>query len=163
MCTAATPLGEQPFLVNMKLKDAIVYPPNTKYQKVETTKKYAKEDYMEVFFPSGLNHNRYVQFMNELHNAFRIGQDYYPKMIISVYGLVINWKGNTGSVAVHQDDGVVIVTDDRGKDGYMHATDRSVILTRYVNPVECHICGLKHFSRNFPGRENSYTQGNKYK
>ena len=80
-------LREYAFLINNNLKDAVVEPPNANYQQVDTAKTEAKEDYMTVTFLSGLNHNRYGQLMNDIHNAFSMGRGEYPKILTSAYDL----------------------------------------------------------------------------
>ena len=91
---------------------------------------------MKAAFLSDLNHNRYGHLMNDMHNAFKMGRDEYPKTLTSVYDFAINWKGNTGSVTVPSNDVVAFVTDYIGQDGDVQATDGSVILTRGGKTVE---------------------------
>ena len=50
---------------------------------------------MATAFLSGLNRARYGVLLNELHNAFRMGRDEYPKTLTAVYDLAINWEGDT--------------------------------------------------------------------
>ena len=89
---------------------------------------------------------------NEIHNAFRMGQDDYSKTLTSAYDLAINWKGDTGSVAITPNYGVAFINDDRGKYSNVHTTDGSVILTMFGDPVECHICGLNQYTNKCPSR-----------
>ena len=89
-------LGDPPFLSNKKLKDAGVDPPSSaKNQHVKTTKIEAEGGCMAVYFLSGLNRHCYGQLMNDPHNALRMGQDKYPKILTSAHDLEINWKVNT--------------------------------------------------------------------
>ena len=119
---------------------------------VETAKTEAKEAYMAIDFLYVPNHNRYGHIMNKLHNAFRMGWDKYPKDVISTYDLAIKCKGGTVSMAVPPNDGVDFLTDDRGQDRDMHATDGSIILTRSGEPMECHIYVMKHSNNRCPNR-----------
>ena len=73
--------------------------------------------------------------------------------------MVINWKGDTGPVTPPPYDGVAFITDDRGQDGNVHATDGSVILTRDGRSVQCHISGINKCAKKFPDREDSENQG----
>ena len=65
--------------------------------------------------------------MNEIHNAFIIGRDGYTKDLTSAYDLDINCKGETESMAIPPNDGVSLLTDDRGKARDAHTNYGSVI------------------------------------
>ena len=108
---------------------------------------------MAVSFLSGLNRHIYGPFIIDIHNLFMIGWNRYPKTLTNAYDLAINWKGDTGSVTNAPIDGMEFVNDNIGKGGNVHATDISVKLTRSRGPVECHICGLNHYTKNGPNRE----------
>ena len=90
---------------------------------------------MTVALLSGINCHRYGPLTNELHNWLRMGRIEYPKTLSNEYDLAIDWKVDTGSVAVPLNYGVDFVTDDRGKYGDVHDTDGSVIITRSWSPV----------------------------
>ena len=49
-----------------------------------------EEAYMATAFLSGLNNARYGALLNELHNAFYMGRNEYPKTLTSAYDLAIN-------------------------------------------------------------------------
>ena len=49
--------------------------------------------------------------MNKLHNAFRMGQEEYPKTLTSAYYLEINCKGDILYVSSPPNYGVYLVTD----------------------------------------------------
>ena len=73
----------------------------------------------------------------------------------------ITWEGDIVSIAIPPDGLVAFVTDHRCKDGDVHSTDGSVILTRSGRPVECHICRINNYANKCPDREYSETQGKK--
>ena len=70
-------------------------PPSADYQKVDTINTEANEANTEIAFISSLNQNRYDQLINDLHNAFKMGWDEYPKEPTSAYDPSMNWKGKT--------------------------------------------------------------------
>ena len=55
---------------------------------------------MATAFLSGLNNSIYGALLNELHNAFHMVRDEYPKTLKSAYDLAINYKGDTKGVGV---------------------------------------------------------------
>ena len=138
-------------------------PPSADYQKVDTINTEANEAYTEIAFISSLNQNRYDQLINDLHNAFKMGWDEYPKEPTSAYDPSMNWKGETWSVAVPNNDGLEFLTDNIGQDGDMHTTYGSVIPTRDRNPLGHHICVMKHYTKTSPERYKSNTSGKKEK
>ena len=76
---------------------------------------------MATAFLSGLNRARYGVLLNELHNAFLIGRDEYPKTFTDAYDLGINWKGATKGSSVMPNNGVAFTTESEEAD--VHATD----------------------------------------
>ena len=50
---------------------------------------------MAMAFLSEINNARYEALLNELHNAFCMGRDEYPRTLTYAYDLEINWKGDT--------------------------------------------------------------------
>ena len=74
---------------------------------------------MATAFLSGLNRARYGVLLNELHNAFRMGRDEYPKTLTAVYDLAINWEGDTKGTGVTPNDGVAFTTES-GRGGRTH-------------------------------------------
>ena len=154
-------LGDHPFLVNKKLKDAVDPPIGTNDQHIETAKIEANEDYMAVSFLSGLNRHKYGPLMNELHNAFSMVWDKYPKTLTNDYDLEINWKGDTGSATIPPNDGVEFLIEDIGQDRNVYAIDGSVVITRAGRLVDCHIRGINNYANKCPKREESEVQGNK--
>ena len=134
-------LGDHPLLINNKFIEAGLYPLDAvNYQQVDNEKTESKEAYTAITFLSGSNHSRYGHLMNKIHKIFRMGQNEYPKDLTSAYDLAINWKCKSTYMYVPDNSGVDLLTDDRGQDGEVHATDGTVITTRDRNPVECHIC-----------------------
>ena len=99
---------------------------------------------------SGINHARYGDLLNELHNAFRMGRDEYPKMLTSTYNLTINWKGDIKGVNVTPNDGVAYTT--KADEADVHTTD-GVKMTRTGKPVICRICGKNHYANRCPDIE----------
>ena len=104
---------------------------------------------MATSFLSVINNARYGELLNELHNAFCMGRDEYPKTLTSAYNLTINWKGDTKGVDVALNDGVAFTT--KSEEVNVHATDR-VKMTRTGKPVICHICGKNHYANRCPDR-----------
>ena len=98
---------------------------------------------MATSFLSGINNSRYGALINELHNAFRMGHDEYPKTMTYAYDLSINWKSDSKGVGVTPNDGVDFTTEADEAD--VHATD-GVKMTQTVKPVICHICGKNHYA-----------------
>ena len=76
---------------------------------------------MATEFLSGLNNAIYGVLINELHNAFRIGRNKYPKTLKSAYGLAINWKEDTKVSSVTPNDRLAFTTESEEAD--VHATD----------------------------------------
>ena len=76
---------------------------------------------MATAFLSGLNSARYGVLLNELHNAFYMGRNKYPKTLTSAYDLAINWKGDTKGTDATPNDGVAFATESKEAD--VHATD----------------------------------------
>ena len=66
---------------------------------------------MATAFLSGINNARYGDLLSELHNAFFMGRDEYPKTFTSAYDLEINWEGDTKGVGVTPNDGVAFTTE----------------------------------------------------
>ena len=128
-------LGEHPLLVNKKLTTEVVELPNADDSEVDTAKTKSKKAYMSISFMSDINHNRYGQLRNKLHNAFRMVWYAYPKDLVNTYDLAISWKGKTEYMAKPTNDGVDFLTDDRLKDGDVHVIYGLVILTRSGKPV----------------------------
>ena len=62
------------------------------YDKKSAAKNATKEAHMATAFLSGLNQGRYGVLLNDLHNAFWMGCDKYPKTFTAAYYLSINWK-----------------------------------------------------------------------
>ena len=83
---------------------------------VETMKTDSKEAYMAIIFLYGLNHNMYRHIMNEIHNYFRMGRDEHTKYLTSAYDLAINWNGKLAYMDVPTNDGVDLLTENRGED-----------------------------------------------
>ena len=139
-----------PFLVDKFLK-AVDPADEDNPTEEETTaaKTVTEEAYMATAFLSGLNNARYGALINELHNAFHMGRDKYPKTLVYAYDLAINWKGDTKDVGVTPNDGVAFTTESDETD--VHATDR-VKMTRTCKPVICHICGKNHYANRCPDR-----------
>ena len=54
---------------------------------------------------------RYRKLLNELHNAFRIGRNKYPKALTAAYDLEINWRGDTKGAGVTPNAGVAFATE----------------------------------------------------
>ena len=101
---------------------------------------------------SGIKSARYGVLLNELHNAFCMGCEKYPKTLTSAYDLEINWKGYTKGVGVTPNDGVDFTT--KSEEAEIHATNR-VKMTRTCKPVICHICGKNHYANMCTEREDS--------
>ena len=95
--------------------------------------------------------------LNELHNAFRIEQDKYPKTLTSAYGLAINWKEDTKGNSVTPNDRLAFTTESEEAD--VHTKDGTK-LTQTGKPVICHICGKNHYDNRCPDKEES-TPGKK--
>ena len=106
---------------------------------------------MNTAFLLGLKNARYRALIDELHNAFYIGCDEYPKILTSAYDLSINWKGDTKGVGVTPNDGVAFTTKSEG--AYIH-TMYGVKMTQTGKPVICHICGKNHYNNRCPDRED---------
>ena len=70
-----------------------VDPDNTMANDMAAANNSTKEAYMATEFLSSLNRGRYGDMLNELHNAFHMGRDKYPKTLTAAYNLAINWKG----------------------------------------------------------------------
>ena len=85
-----------PFLVDKFLKaEDPGYPGNPTYNETAAANTTTEEAYMVTEFLSGLNRSRYGVLLNEIHNAFSMGRDKYPKTLTSTYDLEINWNGDT--------------------------------------------------------------------
>ena len=65
---------------------------------------------MATLFLSGLDNARYRALLNDMHNAFRMGHNEYPKTLTSTYELAINWKGDSKGFGVTPNDGVAFTT-----------------------------------------------------
>ena len=111
--------GNHPFLVGKYLNAAHPeYKYNPTADETAAAKTATEEAYMNTAFLSGLKNARYRALIDELHNAFCIGCDEYPKKLTSAYDLSINWKGDTKGVGVTPNDGVAFTTKSEG--AYIH-------------------------------------------
>ena len=77
---------------------------------------------MTTVFLSGINSARYGALLNDLHNAFRMGCNEYPKTLTSAYDLAINWKGDTKGIGVTPNGSAAFTTKSKETD--IHTTDR---------------------------------------
>ena len=115
-------IGNHPFLVGKTLKAVDPEDPNNPTENGTTAANTATEEaYMAAAFLSGLSNARYGVLLNELHNAFRIVSNEYPKMLTAADDLAINWKGDTKGTGVTPNDGVAFTT--KSEEAYIHATD----------------------------------------
>ena len=102
-----------------------------------------RSSFSTTAFLSGLNRSRYGALLDELHNAFLMGRNKYPKTLISAYDLAINWKGDTKGVGVTPNDSIAFTTESEEAD--VHATD-GLNMTQTGKPVICHICGKNNYA-----------------
>ena len=145
-------IGNHPFLVEKLLKSVDPADENNPTEDETAAAKAATEEaYMATAFLSGLNNSRYGALINNLHNAFCMGHDEYPKTLTSSYDLAINWKGYTKGVRMTPNDGMAFTTEEEEAD--VHATD-GVNMARTGKPVICHICGNNHYSNRCQDRED---------
>ena len=86
-------------------------PDNPKENNAAAAKTATEEAYMAKAFLSGINSARYRKLLNELHNAFRIGRNKYPKALTAAYDLEINWRGDTKGAGVTPNAGVAFATE----------------------------------------------------
>ena len=96
-------------------------PENPTKNETAAAKTATEEAYMATAFLSGLNRARYGVLLNELHNAFRMVRDEYPKTSIAAYELAINCEGDTKGTGVMPNDSVAFTTNSEEAD--VHATD----------------------------------------
>ena len=94
---------------------------------------------------SGLNSARYGVLLDDLHIAFRMGRNEYPKTLTYSYDLEINWKGYTKGIGVTPNDDVAFTTESEVAD--VHATD-GMKLMQTVKLVICHICVKNHYANS---------------
>ena len=83
---------------------------NPTENKTAAAKTATEEAYMVTEFLSGLDSARYGVLLNELHNAFHMGRDKYPKKLKAAYGLTVNWRGDTKGTGVTPNDGAAFNT-----------------------------------------------------
>ena len=137
-------VGNHPFLVGKFLKSEYPIDPLKPTEYETAAVKTAKEEaYMATALLSGINNARYGALLNDLHNAFCMGCNEYPKTFTSAYYMTINWKEVTKGVGVTPNDGVAFTSESEEAD--VHTTD-GVNITRTGKPVICHICGKNHYA-----------------
>ena len=126
-------IGNNPFLVVKFLKAADPSDPDNPTENETAAAKTATEEaYMATTYLSGLKSARYGVLLNELHNAFRMGGNKYPKTLTDSYDLEINWRGGTKGTRVTPNGGVAFTT--KSKEADLHATDVTYI-TQTGKPV----------------------------
>ena len=105
-------IGNHPLLVDKLLKSTDTVDEDKPKEDVTAASKTATEEaYMATLFLSGLKNARYGALLNEMHNAFHMGRDEYPKTLTSAYDLAINWEGETKGVGMIPKDGVAFTTE----------------------------------------------------
>ena len=90
--------------------------------------------------------------LNDIHNAFRMGRNNYPKTLTVPYDLAVNWEGYTKGSSVSPNDGLVFTTESEEVE--VHATN-GINITQSGKPVVCHICINNHYVNRCPDREDS--------
>ena len=77
-------IGNCSFIVDKLLKATELVDENNPTEEKTTAAKTATEEaYMATEFLSGINNAIYGVLLNELHNAFRMGRNEYPKTLTS--------------------------------------------------------------------------------
>ena len=83
---------------------------NPTEDKKEVSNNSTKEVYMAPEFLSGFKRGRYGVLLNDIHNAFWMGHNKYPKTLKSADYLSINWKGDSKRSSVALNKGTAFTT-----------------------------------------------------
>ena len=112
------------------------------------------EAYIYTAYVAGLSQHWFGQMLNNLHNAFRMGQYEYPKDLTSAYDQAINWKGYKQPTYIPPNNGLAFIQKEEEEGGVHANIVQKVQMIRSGNPVECHIYGTNHYTENYHSKTN---------